>query len=225
MCFSATASFTASALLGVAGAISIIKTKQSSYRLFASIPFLFSLQQFIEGFVWLSLNDSSGVAITNTAIYCFLFFALITWPTYLPLSIFLMEENKTRKNILFFLTIMGGLISLFMVYIMLFRNISAQAMFMHVHYNVDYPYDLPYFSILPYFIVTVIPQFISSVGKMKWFGIIILTSFIITNIYFKENVPSVWCFFAAFCSIIIILIVKKSWQTVTKKFDGIPLLR
>jgi len=213
MCISATASFIASGILATAGAAVIMKAIDPSIRLFAAIPLLFAIQQFTEGLVWLSINNASSIVVTSTSIYFFLFFALILWPVFLPLSVFLLEKNKMRKRVLFLFLLMGGLISLFMIYVMFFRNISAQAMFLHVHYNVDYPYNLPFISILPYFVATAIPQFISSVGKMKWFGIAIVISFIITNIYFKETVPSVWCFFAALSSTIIILIVNKSART------------
>jgi len=221
MCFSSTASFVASGLLATVGTVSILKTKNPSFRLFASIPLLFGIQQFTEGFVWLSLNDSGTAAVTNYAVYCFLFFALITWPTFLPLSVLLMEKNKMRKKILLLLSMLGGLISLFMIFVLLFRDISAQAMFLHVHYYIDYPYDLPYVCILIYFLVTAIPQFISSVGKMKWFGFAIVTSFLITNVAFKENVPSVWCFFAAFSSTIICIIVIKVRNTSENETDTI----
>ena len=219
MCFSTTASFVASGVLAVTGTIALLKVKNPSDRLFAAIPLLFAIQQFSEGFVWFTMNDANGIAISNIAVYIFLFFALITWPIFLPLSILMMEKNIIQKKILRFLTLTGMVISLFMVYVIVFRNISAQAMFLHMHYNVDYPYDLPFISIMPYFIVTAIPQFISSVGKMKWFGLAIVASFLLTNIYFKENVPSVWCFFAALSSIIIILIVMKTRRTVINKYD------
>ena len=59
MCFSAGASFGASALLGVAGAIAVTRATTIPQRLFASIPFVFSVQQLAERLLWLSLKNPS----------------------------------------------------------------------------------------------------------------------------------------------------------------------
>jgi len=76
MCFSAPASFTASALLVSVGVYAITKANQRNkyYLGFALIPFLAGLQQFFEGFVWLSFEYDNEV-FRRFAAYGFLFFA------------------------------------------------------------------------------------------------------------------------------------------------------
>jgi len=59
MCFSATASFGASAVLGVIGIVAVAKAKTNPQRVFATIPLIFSVQQLSEGFLWLSLKNQS----------------------------------------------------------------------------------------------------------------------------------------------------------------------
>ena len=54
MCFSATASFSAGIILTVIGVASIKKAHHKSQLLFASIPFVFGIQQFAEGNVLLT---------------------------------------------------------------------------------------------------------------------------------------------------------------------------
>jgi hypothetical protein len=53
MCFSATANFVGSAALGTVGVVTLTKAKHRRELLFASLPALFALHQFLEGFVWL----------------------------------------------------------------------------------------------------------------------------------------------------------------------------
>jgi hypothetical protein len=56
MCFSATANFVGSAVLG---SIAVATLKEVTHRrqlLFAAIPALFAIHQFTEGFVWLGLD-------------------------------------------------------------------------------------------------------------------------------------------------------------------------
>ena len=56
MCFSATANFVGSGVLGAIGFVTVTKVKHRREVLFASLPVLFAIHQFIEGFVWLGLD-------------------------------------------------------------------------------------------------------------------------------------------------------------------------
>ena len=56
MCFSAAANFTGSGVLGAVGVITLTKVKHRRELLFASLPTLFAIHQFTEGFVWLGLD-------------------------------------------------------------------------------------------------------------------------------------------------------------------------
>ena len=56
MCFSATANFVGSGLLGAVGVVTLTKVKHRRELLFAALPTLFAIHQFIEGFVWLGLD-------------------------------------------------------------------------------------------------------------------------------------------------------------------------
>ena len=60
MCFSASASFSAAALLLGIGALTLrsaLATRQPRALLFAAIPILFAIQQLIEGVIWLTFTD------------------------------------------------------------------------------------------------------------------------------------------------------------------------
>lgn len=58
MCFSATASFTSSAVIGVIGVATLARASHPREWLFASIPLLFAIHQFAEGAVWLALSGN-----------------------------------------------------------------------------------------------------------------------------------------------------------------------
>lgn len=219
MCFSAGASFIAGTVLGVAGIVAIKKAKGTSFLTLACIPLLFSIQQMTEGFVWLTFTNSFFLVGHRFFVYTFLTFALFVWPTMLPLSVFLIEENKKRRKILFGILLFGIALSLFMLYCLVFQNISANIKFLHIYYDVDYSVELPVFKNVVYIIPTVIPPFVSSMKKMKIFGGTIVLSFLITSLLFNENVVSVWCFFAAIISIIILYIVWKDKKYLLKTGD------
>jgi hypothetical protein len=60
-----------------------------------------------------------------------------------------------------------------------------------------------------YFIPTVLSLFISSVKRMNMLGFAILLSFITTKVLFGDYLISVWCFFAAMLSLIVLGITSK----------------
>lgn len=59
MCFSTTVNFAGSAALGAAGMATLAKVKHRLELLFAAMPLLFAIYQFIAGFVWPGLAPSA----------------------------------------------------------------------------------------------------------------------------------------------------------------------
>ena len=102
MCFSATASFTAGAVLVTAGVLSLRHVTSKNALPFASIPLLFGLQQMVEGIVWTTFGSPEVHAI---ATYVFVMFSHVLWPTFVPLSIWLLEKDPLRKKPLLAVTV------------------------------------------------------------------------------------------------------------------------
>jgi len=65
VCFSATVNFVGSAALGTAGVVTLTKVKHRRELLFAALPLLFAIHQFIEGFVWLGLDGIFSLAVAH----------------------------------------------------------------------------------------------------------------------------------------------------------------
>jgi len=64
MCFSATASFSAGAVLRGIGALTLKAARRPCEWPFAAIPLLFAIQQLIEGMIWLTF--SADASLLNT---------------------------------------------------------------------------------------------------------------------------------------------------------------
>jgi len=56
VCFSATANFVGSGVLAAVGVVTLTRVKHRRELLFATLPTLFAIHQFIEGFVWLGIG-------------------------------------------------------------------------------------------------------------------------------------------------------------------------
>jgi len=209
MCFSAAASFASGVVLSGAGVATARKVRKPEQRLFASIPFLFGLQQFAEGVLWITLRSGSYDQLQNAAAIVFLIVALVLWPVVVPLSMYFMEEVKRRKVILAGLIVAGAIISLSNAFSILFYDVTAQIQGFHISYKVDFPSALGIFSLL-YVPSTILPLFVSSVRRMWTLGIMITIALAISVIFFYGYVISVWCFFAALISVMIYWVLSES---------------
>ena len=100
MCFSAGASFGASAILSVIGTAAIMKARTIPQGLFAGIPIIFSIQQLAEGMLWLSLKDPGLATWQPFFTYTFLIFAILFWPVWVPFTIYKLETDTKRRKAL-----------------------------------------------------------------------------------------------------------------------------
>ena len=100
MCFSAAASFGASAILSGVGILATRQVTEPKQRAFAAIPFIFAIQQLTEGFVWLSLTQASWAEWTRPSSFIFLFFAEVLWPMWVPFAMLLLEKDQRTRRVL-----------------------------------------------------------------------------------------------------------------------------
>ncbi len=208
MCFSAGASFTAGVLLTVVGTKTIQKVHKPSQAVFAGLPLFFALQQFTEGVLWLAIGRAGFGTLQAISTFVFLTLAQIIWPLVVPLSVLLIEKDRTRKNILYALLAIGALIALINLYIMIFCNSRAEVSGMHIAYISDFNIQLGPIAVAAYLSVTIAPLFISSIRRMHLLGYIMGVSFLVSYLFYTQCLTSVWCFFAALMSFMVYYIVR-----------------
>ena len=207
MCFSASASFTAGAVLSVIGVVTIRKAQAPSQRPFAAIPLIFAIQQISEGFLWMALSNRGFEHLQQFTMYTFLFFAQVVWPFWVPFATLKFEERSERRKILIVLTAIGTIVSVYLGYCLVMYNVSATIEGLHISYLQDYPIQLGLTSAVFYLAATLAPAFFSSARYMWLLGAVIFVSYLITTIFYNDYVVSVWCFFASVISIGVFAVV------------------
>jgi len=208
MCFSTEASFGAGAILTVVGIATFRKTQARSQLAFAIIPFVFGVQQFIEGFVWLSLSNVDYAFLKQIPTYLFLIIAQVVWPLWIPFSIFLMEKKEKSKKLLAGLLAIGIILSLCVIYNLTTYTVKSEILEHHIHYTLNIPKWMIPIGAFLYFLPTVISPFVSSIKRTNLLGMSILASFLVSKLFFEQYAISVWCFFAALMSVIVYVVVK-----------------
>ncbi len=209
MCISAETSFASAAVIGAIGVYILKKKPIKQHKLLALTPLLFALQQFIEGFVWLSLtNEADFGCVQSIASGFYLSFALVIWPLFVPLAIYLWEQTKSRKQMLMPLIIMGAFVSLWEIYWVYIANGYS----VNIHDpsgHLQYIREVPYQNIVKYMYVAsaLLPFFVCSENRVKILGSVFAGSFILSYIFYRPTYESTWCLAAAIISIGIYAVV------------------
>jgi len=209
MCFSPTASFSAGVALSAIGILSLRRVEKPRQIMFASIPFVFALQQITEGVLWLSLTDSSLAYLKDVSMYLFMVFAQIIWPIWVPLSILLLEDKRLRQKLLFVFTGIGLVVSMYLTYCLMAFPLNATIADHHIQYQLDYPMGIISKGVTLYFLAIIFTPFFSGINKMWLVGLLVLTSFSIAKIFYVNYVISVWCFFAAIISLVVLYMMPR----------------
>lgn len=180
--------------------------------LFACTPLLFCFHQTAEGFLWLSLKNPDFVSWYKPALYGYSFISQPIWPIWVPLTIWLMETDRRRKKILYYFLLLGSAASLYMFYCLITYDISAVAEKGHIRYYRDFPY-LNIMRPINFITIAVTP-FLSTLRHTKLLAGAMMASLILSYFFFTNFLISVWCFFAAILSLLIILVVNANRKTV-----------
>jgi hypothetical protein len=208
VCFSAAANFVGSGVLGAIGVITLTKVKHRRELLFASLPTLFAIHQFTEGFVWLGLQGTLSSVVAHDMGAAFMLYAQGLLPFLLPLSVLLFEPDvKSRRRMLPFL-IVGAGTTLYVLW-----ALTAFPFQVYVKNHSIVYHDSATSSILLgalYVISTCGSLFFSKVRAMVLFGAVNLLLLLIVMAVKEYAFPSVWCAYAAVASVIVLAYFWKS---------------
>lgn len=202
MCFSASASFTSAALLSVTGIFTLRIVKDKCDYVLASFPFLFAVQQFIEGVIWLYFSGQLPGIMPYSLGYLYLLYAFVIWPFLVPLSVILIEPHKMRRRGMSVLLLIGASCALYLLYAISIGTVTLDIYEHHIRYGLldIHVYE---FTEWVYLLVVTTSFFLSSHKWIVIFGVCVSVAFVIVDHFARETYFSVWCFFAALLSLII----------------------
>jgi hypothetical protein len=208
MCFSATANFVGSAVLGAIGVVTLTRVKHRRELLFASLPALFAIHQFIEGFVWLGLDGILSPAVAHDMGAAFMLYAQGLLPFLLPLSVLLFESDRTSRSRMLPFLVLGGATTLYILW-----ALTAFPTQVYIRENsivyVNQATNNTAVAVL-YVVVTCGSLFFSKVKAMVMFGAANLIILLAVTAVKRYAFTSLWCAYAAVASVIILAYFWKS---------------
>jgi hypothetical protein len=203
VCFSATANFVGSAVLGTIGVVTLTKVRHKRELLFATLPALFAVHQFIEGFVWLGLDGILSPTVTHDMAAAFMLYAQGLLPFLLPISVFLFEPGKKDRRRMLPFVVVGGGTTLYMLW-----GLTAYPFQVYVKAN-----SIVYFNAATnndtlavlYVIATCGSLFFSKIKAMVIFGAANLAILLVVMAVKRYAFTSLWCAYAAVASLTILV--------------------
>ncbi|MEZ5954186.1 MAG: DUF6629 family protein [Hyphomonas sp.] len=223
MCFSATASFTVAAACAGAGLLALHRCPDRKLLPLALMPLGFGAQQAIEGMVWLRIGQSATA--TDTGLYpaLFVLFATVIWPAFVPFAARSAETQPLRRRIQTGLLIAGLLIAALYVSKLLTATTSARIDGHSIYYSQQALTSLPvvgwmhswkmgtlHLMLVPYFAAAGGSLAVSSLPPVRWFAAFVAAALTIVFIADRTTLISVWCFFAATGSVMIVLAMERA---------------
>ncbi len=201
MCFSAAANFAGSAVLGTIGVATLKEVKHRRAFLFGSLPLLFAVHQFMEGFVWLSLRGTLSPSVAHNMGAAFVLYAQGLLPFLLPLSVYLIEPTPHRRKRMLPFVLLGGGLALYILW-----GLTAFPLSIYIHHHsivYDNPATTTRLIAYLYVIATCGALFFSGFPYLIAFGFVNFIGLSIVAIVMSYAFTSVWCAYAALVSVII----------------------
>ncbi len=208
MCFSASANFIGSAVLGMIGIATLTEVKHRRELLFAAMPCLFALHQFTEGFVWLGLDHRLPPIVIHDAGAAFVLYAQGLLPFLLPLSVLLIEPTLVRRRRMLGFSILGALLSLYILW-----GLIAYPLYISAGTDgVVYLNSVSTTTIVAmlYVVATCGALFFSGFRVLVVLAALNLSGLLIVMLVRRYEFTSLWCFYAAMVSAMIYLFFRQS---------------
>ena len=199
MCLSAEVNFVASAVIGSVGVATLAHAKHPREVLFASMPLLFALHQFTEGFVWLGLEGKINQLAFDNAAFLFILYAQGILPFLMPLAVLLMENIPWRRRVIGAITAIAAVFSVYMVYGVTAFPTECFVEGRSVVYQNEITENI--WTLLLYVFVTCGALVLSGHRVIRIFGILNLIGLTVVLIVKSYAFSSLWCFYAACVSV------------------------
>ena len=223
MCFSASVSYSAAAVLVGTGVYAVQQARrlQPLYLMWALVPVFFGLQQAFEGRVWQELDAGDASAAVPFALG-FHFFSHFLWLWWFPLCSYLVEPGqasktgqnsrtgKIRKRVIGGCAIFGAFTGALVYSVMLFHPewMSVAVREHSITYDFSVPFrssiHLPITPAALYALTILVALLFSSHRLIRIFGGLVALSMVLASVAYGYAYVSVWCFFAAVLSLYLV---------------------
>jgi hypothetical protein len=199
VCFSPQADLVGGIVVGVIG-IDVLRHRdgRGSHNALCALPLILGFHQFIEAFVWLSLQGHIGPGIGRFAMWVYVSIAFVLLPVFVPIAVFVLEPQAKRRRFMAPFVALGAVIGGILLAAMIRGPVSVTLRPYHLAYSLR----LSYGGIVvgAYVIAVCGAWLLSSYRPIAFYGILNLFAVIVIAKLTVDGFASVWCGYAAVTS-------------------------
>lgn len=208
MCFSATADFAGSVVLGAIGVATLSEVKDRRELLLAAMPCLFALHEFVEGFVWLGLDGTMTTQVAHNAGAAYVLYAQGILPFLLPLAVYMIEPTERQRKRMLGFVILGGVLALYLLWGLIAYPVEIS---MRAH-------SILYYNMITTTTLVAVLYVVATCGSLFFSGFrplvelawANLAGLIVVALVKRYAFTSVWCAYAAVVSVIIYFFFRRT---------------
>jgi hypothetical protein len=168
---------------------------------FAAIPLLFAIQQLVEGVIRLTFDHEAPV-LNAVMTHVSSFFSRVLWTAYLLVAVLLIEPPGWRRTSMAAVAAAGLAVGAYLMYTLAAFTVVARPTGQHIEYVSPHFFVAAAMSL--YLLSTCVGPILSTDRLVRVFGVLALLSFGAVYYFYATWFISVWCFFAALLSVIIL---------------------
>lgn len=190
--------FTLAGLLLGIGVLTLRKVSRPNEWAFASLPLLFGLHQFDQGFVWLGLFSLLNARALHIAAALFMFYAQAVLPLLVPVAIWLLEKRGAKRNLLAALVVLGALLAGYAAWGLLHTPTQVSIHKGSLVYANAATARL--WVALVYILTTCGSLILSRSAAIQLFGWMNLAGLLVVYVLAEYSFTALWCLYAALIS-------------------------
>lgn len=206
MCWSATADLVAGTVISAVGVASVVRAAGRPRDLpLAALPLLLGAHQIIESEVWRG-HGGTGPATVAWAVIAMPLLAL-----WMPVAVLCAAPPSARRRLLFPLEA-GIATAAALSYCLATRTLTAEIR----GHTVGYSLGLPHTELIVagYLVATIGSLLLSGDRGLVLFGALVAVGAAVCVVLWRQEYISTWCAFAAVCSVVLYLWVRRRCRPV-----------
>ncbi len=208
MCFSPEVDLVVGLVITGIGVDALRSVEHPGERPLAMLPVVFGTHQLIETVVWWGVDGcvGDGVSQWSTGLYLAIAFGLLPW--FVPWAVRRIEPVPTRRKLMALLAVLGGLVSIYLIWAVARGPVVVIDAGYHLHYS--FPLSNGGYAVALYVAATCGSLLLSSDRYAAIFGAINLIAVSALSVLLFTGVISLWCVWAAIASAVIALHLRRT---------------
>ena len=195
--------FVLSGIIGIIGIKTLRRVSLPNEVVLASLPLLFAIHEFAQGFVWLGIYGYIEPRALEISESIFVFYAQGLLQFIVPLAIWLIEPKGIRRDVIAIFMIIGAVLSVYTLWGLSIQPTSV-TLKNHLLYYVNPMTDYHLVAIL-YILTTCGSLMMSKNISIQLFGWLNLLGINLVYWTIPYALTSLWCLYAAVVSTVLYL--------------------